>query len=120
MKKYRISKSKLYNLYWEQGLTLEEISKIIKCSLTTVFCKLNKFKIKTRGLVKNEKHKQKISNNHADVSGNKNPFFGKKHNITTKKILSKKARIWSKKHGSPFKGKHHTQEMKIKMSSDRL
>lgn len=40
---------------------------------------------------KSKNHRLNLSKNHADVSGNKNPFYGKKHSVETKKIIRKKA-----------------------------
>jgi len=37
----------------------------------------NSLRGKTKGIKKSEKTKRKMSENHADVSGDKNPMFGK-------------------------------------------
>jgi len=42
-----------------------------------------------KGATLSEEHKKKISLNHADVSGDNNPFFGKHHSRKTKEYLSK-------------------------------
>lgn len=46
-----------------------------------------------------------MSENHADVSGEKNLTYGKKHAKETKQRMSE-----------AHKGKHHTEETKRKMS----
>lgn len=69
-----------------------------------------------------EETKQKISKNHADVSGKNNPNYGKfgednplygrRHTEETKEKMSK-ARSGK---NNPWYGKHHTKETKEKMS----
>jgi group I intron endonuclease len=85
----------------------------------------------------------KISQNHADVSGKNNPFFGKRHSEETKQKMSKnhwdcsgknnpnygglseehcrnisKARKkYFETHNSSMKGKRHTQKTKEKISN---
>jgi group I intron endonuclease len=41
----------------------------------------------SKGKVFSEEHKKNISKNHADISKNNNPFFGKKRKITSSKFL---------------------------------
>jgi len=63
--------------------------------------------------------KQKIKENHHDIRGEKNPFYGKKHSeetiIKIKETL--KGRFLGEK--SPVYKRKHTQEEKIKMSQSR-
>lgn len=44
----------------------------------------NKIKEKLTGRTISEEHKKNISKNHADSSGDKNPFYGKKHSAEAK------------------------------------
>lgn len=76
-----------------------------------------------------EEHRQNLSKNHADVSGEKNPFWGKKHSSKTREILSNAnagkdrfsaeyKKLLSEKmsgRGNPFFGKSHTEEAKNKL-----
>lgn len=57
------------------------------------------------GYKHSEEAKQKISKNHADVSGENNPFYGKKHTEENKKKISES-----------LTGKFHSEEEKIKIS----
>lgn len=56
-----------------------------------------------------DQHKQKISQNHADVSKENNPFYGKTHSKETKQKIGEKS-----------KGRKHSEEDKIKMSKKLL
>jgi len=47
----------------------------------------NKIKEALSGRTISEEHKKNISKNHADMSGYKNPFFGKKHSEEAKAIM---------------------------------
>ena len=46
-----------------------------------------------------DEHKQKISENHSDVSGDKNPMFGKKHTNETKLKIIEKIKKWNERGG---------------------
>ena len=78
-------------------------------------------------------HKRKLSENHADISGDKNPFYGKKHSDEVLSKLSealketysdpklRKRRSvekleWHKNNDNPFLGKTHSKESKKLMS----
>lgn len=56
-----------------------------------------------------DKHKQNISKFHADVSGENNPMFGKKHTETTRQKIS-----------NAHSGTIHTKETKKKMSKKKI
>ena len=60
----------------------------------------------TKGRKLSEEHKASISNN---ISGEKNPFYGKKHSKKTKKLISNKNL-----------GSVRSKEVKLKMSLDRM
>ena len=75
--KYDISKTKLYNLYWNKKLTMKQIAKKISCNWGTIGYKLKKYNIKIRnksechkGLKRSEEAKQKMS-------GKNSPAYGK-------------------------------------------
>lgn len=65
-----------------------------------------------KGRLLSDEHKMKVSVNHADMKGNKNPFYGKKH---TQEVIEKirKDKIGNKN----MLGKHRTDEMKQRMSA---
>jgi len=63
------------------------------------------------GTRRSEESKLKMSNNHADVFGKNNPFFGKHHSEETIENLSGE--------NNPMYGKHHSEETKEKMSSNQ-
>lgn len=74
-----------------------------------------------KGMVFTDEHKKNISLNHHDVSGSKNPFYGKTHSVETKaKIANRKYptgtnHVWyGKKWGSSFKsGNEHPLSIPI-------
>jgi len=43
-----------------------------------------------------DKHKENIKKNHVDVSGDKNPMWGKNHTEESKKLISDKKKSWFK------------------------
>ncbi len=47
----------------------------------------NEFSASKKGQKFSKQHKQALSENHADVSGKKNPFWGREHKTTTKKRI---------------------------------
>lgn len=80
-----------------------------------------------------EQHKENLKKNHADIHGDKNPFYKKKHSEETKKVISEKRKKqlssqevrdkiserqkeYYKTHDNPFKGKKHSDETKLKLS----
>ena len=63
--------------------------------------------------------RQKISDNHADVSGENNPMYGKPRSEETKKKLSESRKGKCVGEDNPFYGKHHTETTKQKMSEER-
>ena len=80
-----------------------------------------------------DEHKRKLSENHADISGDKNPFYGKKHSDevlsklsetlketysdpTIRQKISVARKEYIKQNGVPFKGKTHSDETKQIMS----
>ena len=68
------------------------------------------------GVPKSEEHKQKMRENHADVSGENNPFFGKHHTEETKEKIGKESKKRSLGENNPFFGKHHTEETRKAIS----
>ena len=62
-----------------------------------------------------EETKKKMSDNHADFSGEKHPMFGKHHSEETKKKMSE-SRTGEK---NPNFGKHFSEETRKKMSESR-
>ena len=80
-----------------------------------------------------DEHKRKLKENHADISGDKNPFYGKKHSDevlsklsetlketysdpTIRQKISVARKEYIKQNGVPFKGKTHSDETKQIMS----
>ena len=78
-----------------------------------------------------EEVRKKISENHADVSGENNPFYGKSHSEETKEKIRIKNKVNFAKENNPMYGvhrygesapmygKHHTKETKIKIGMTR-
>jgi group I intron endonuclease len=60
-----------------------------------------------------EKHKKNISKNHADVSGENNPMYGKTHNESTKKKIKEKQQEWMENGGYT---EEQIEKMKIRSS----
>lgn len=85
-------------------------------------------------------HRENLSKNHADISGVKNPFYGKKHSTETREKISNivsdkykdvelRKRVsdirkeWHIHNPNSFKGKTHTLDTKLhlsKMATDRF
>ena len=80
-----------------------------------------------KGRTFSDEHKANLSKNHADISGDKNPFYGKKHSDEVLSKLSetlketysdpklRKRRSvekleWYKNNDNPFLGKTHSKE----------
>ncbi len=80
-----------------------------------------------------ETHKANLSKNHADVSGDKNPFYNKTHSDEVKHTISEAVKErysdpklrqkvseirkdWHKTNENSFKGKTHTDEVKQTLS----
>lgn len=61
-----------------------------------------------------EEQRKRISENHADVSGKNNPFYGKNH--TQESIQKMKEHLPDRSgENNSFYGKHHTEETRAKM-----
>ena len=83
-----------------------------------------------KGRTFSDEHKANMSKNHADVSGDKNPFYQKKHtdealrtisetkkenyknDPSLAKSISDRQIEWHKTNDNPFKGKTHSDEVK--------
>lgn len=67
-------------------------------------------------------HRQKMSENHADISGVNNPFYGKCHTLKTKRKMSVVHKGMRHTEGSKqkmsdsFKGRQHSEETKRRLS----
>lgn len=78
-------------------------------------------------------HKENLKKNHANVSGENNPFYGKSHTDETKKVISKNVsekyknpelrervsdirKEWHKENMNSFKGKTHSDSTKKRLS----
>lgn len=66
-------------------------------------------KIMSEGM-KGDNNPMRIHN--IDMSGVKNPFYGKTHSNEIKNIISEKNKEWNRKHGNSFAGKTHSNETK--------
>lgn len=64
---------------------------------------------------RSEETKRKMSDNHADFSGENNPLFGKHHSEETKNKMSE-AQTGEKNH---MFGKHHSEESKKRMAESK-
>lgn len=86
-----------------------------------------------KGKIVSETARENMRKNHADIRGEKNPFYNKKHSDETKKIISEKItekmsseevrlkiserqKEYYKTHDNPFKDKRHSDETKSKIS----
>jgi len=69
-----------------------------------------------KGKIVTEETKKKMSKNHADINGEKNPFFGKRHTPEALKKMSenRKGKNAGEKHH--YFGKHRSEEVKRKIS----
>ena len=95
-KKYQITKESLEKEYVENLRSAREIAEIVGCGKSNISIYLKKYKLsriagysrKLRGTSSGKNHwffgknhskktKRKISMNHADISGEKNPNYGK-------------------------------------------
>lgn len=82
-----------------------------------------------KGKPKTEEARRNMSKNHADFSGENNPFYGKRHTTKTKRIISdikteqynnnilrekigEKQRLWQEKNKNGFADKTHSNETK--------
>lgn len=78
-----------------------------------------------KGYQKTEEHRRKLSENHADVSGENHPMYGKRHSEETKRKMSaaqsgkKLSQEHRKKLSKAHFGKKHSEETKRKMSEAR-
>lgn len=79
------------------------------------------------GYVHSEECKQRMKNNHADIVGEKNPFYGRQHTEETKQRLREvnlgktipdevKAKMVHRGEDHPLYGKHHSEESRKRMS----
>jgi len=113
----------------KKGKKIYEIIEIKKCSITTVIKYLKKYNIKynkgfySRGLkvgrpggfTYTESQKKEMSEK---VKGEKNHFFGKKHSLKTKKLMSKNHADF-KGGKNPFKQSIESDENKRKEHKER-
>lgn len=107
MKKLYLDYIALINYYKKSKLSAKEISKLINCSVATVYNVLKDFNIKRR----NSSDAGKLSNNKIDFIerlktriGKNNPFYGKHHSKETK-TLYRELRVGNKNPMFGRKGK---------------
>lgn len=101
--KRKISNSKKGSIPWNKGL-----KGIQKCSEETKL----KISNSTKGKPKSEETKRKMSENHADFSGENNPFYDKHFSEETIREMSEN----KKGINNSMYGKHHSEETKKKLS----
>src|SRR5690606_21493739 len=63
-----------------------------------------------------DEHRRKISES---VTGDRNPFYGKKHSDSTKEEASKRQSRWIAENGNPMTGRNHIAESRKKMSETK-
>lgn len=125
-----ISREELYDLYWDKGMTVPEVADFLGVHRATPLRWLKKFNIERRndhfvgvgeanpfyGKKHTDKTREKMSENHADVSGENNPMYGVHmcgHNAPRfGKELSEEAK---KKIGDASRGRKHSEETKRKI-----
>ena len=102
---FSFDKSYLRELYLKEEKSIDQIAKENNVSASTIRKCLIHYNIPRRTL--SEIAKKRI--------GNKNHFYGKKHNQETKKQMSELMKNKYLKERNPFYGKHHTEETKRKI-----
>lgn len=63
--------------------------------------------------------RKKMSDNHANFVGAKNPFYGKSHSDESRNKISEKLLDHYKYNDAPFKGRKHSEESKAKIRKAR-
>lgn len=80
----------------------------------------------TKGLFLSEESKRRMSENHADFSGEKSPWKGRHHTEETKEKLREKRKLYvctdatKQKLSERRRGKKHTEKTKQKMSENQI
>lgn len=119
------SNSNLVNLTREQHAKVHKLAMmcakdIVKLQLSVAASIMTHTKCcigvspKNKGVKMTSEQIQKLKENHADVSGEKNPFYGRKHSEETRKLISEKISEMVKGEKNPFYGKHHSEETRAK------
>jgi hypothetical protein len=114
-------------MYSTEQKSITEIAKQFHCSSVTIYKRLKEFRIQIersqriskalKGRRFSQTHRKNISLNHANITGNKNPFYGKHHSAKTRKIISAIAKNrFSIKKNHPFYGKIIKAEVRRKIS----
>jgi hypothetical protein len=122
-KKKNLDENKIIELYEETGSTYK-IAKEYNCDVKVIYGILNRNNIEIKpmkGREFTEEHKKNIKENHADVSGEKNPIFGKprpksireKISIKVKKRMSIKDENGKSINGSFYKKNHSDESKKL-------
>ena len=111
----------LYNKFFEstneEEALREEIRRISEIGLENL-CNLTSGGL---GVKSNLEIRNKISKNHADISGKNNPMYGKHHTIDTKNKMSEIVSIrYKNKHNHPWHGKRFSYEHRQKLSILKL
>lgn len=128
------NKKWLYQKYWIEELSTNQIGVICEVCHRTIQYWMKKLGIKIRTISEankgrtawnkdkkwSKKMKRKFSEVHIGLQAGKNhPFYGKNHTEKTKKIIIKKNKQWWKNHPNPMLGKHLSQKTK-KILSQRI
>lgn len=116
-KKYPHNSSLTYAWWMMSHIGRVEISDEEYEEARISFCKAQ------TGRVYSEESRRKISDNHADISGENNPFFGKTHTEETKLLISEQAKkrceneeyrkAMSERMVGRFKGGNHPMAQKV-------
>ena len=106
---------KVFKTLWPNGYNLTEGGEgCVACEEIR-----KKISLKLKGRQFSEETRRKISENHHDCSGEKNPMFGKEHSEETRRKISNANKGVLSGEKNPMFGKHRSEETKKKIS-DRL
>jgi len=108
----------LQNLYCDTGLYIEDLALMVNKTRNAVHLKANRLGLlrPLNEAMRNPKVRERIAAHARSRTGQRNPFFGKKHKTET--VIAMKHKLSQLMSGSrnPFFGKHHSQSTRNQMS----